>query len=371
MQPFIKFITDTSVSRGATETAFAQVVGNWKADCNSAFNSLSMVGKCKHLVRQALMVNFFCRVYNKEPWFLFTDYRNQLMNWVENLKQDSLQDDAIKTTAIQVAKMLLDPNEEGAFLFPKMSDLEFFFDSESDTELIPRISAKGFYIPYLYFVMQTCNRKAIGAGSKFIKEDGFKFPLAAIPIPSFQDCFIDIEYTSVPEFNFDPDFLNSTEEQGSTFFKSFFAFLLCMDWSEMTCSQVMAFLSNYALVLDPNTFKAGNIASVYARLWRMVWKKSSNIPSTIVCDIPHLNQLIYFILTLRKKQKVQLDDAQLLASIFMNDNPSYLTKEEKLLVDYLVKTSNKSETSMESYHAFRASALGSFSELDTRSCRKN
>lgn len=367
MQPFIKFITDTPVCRGAQETAFAQVVGNWKADCESAFRSLSTVGKCKHLVRQSLMVNFLCRVYNKEPWFLFTEYRDQLMKWVENMNHDVLENDPVKIMAIQVSKMLLNPAEEGDFLFPKMTDLEFFLDPSSDTELIPRISEKGFYIPYLYFIMKTSVRKAIGPGSKFLKEDNFKFPLAAIPTPSFSDSFVDIEYMKVPEFNFDAEFLNSTEEQGSTYFKSFFSYLLCMDWSETSFSQVLAFLSNYAMVLDPNAIDKGNIALLYAKLWRLVWKNAGNLPSNIVCDIPHMNQLIYFILTLRKKQKVEFDDAQLLAGIFMNDNPSYLTQDEKLLVDYLVKLSNKTETSMEAYHAFKSSALGSFKELDIRS----
>ena len=53
--------------------------------------------------------------------------------------------------------------------------------------------------------------------------------------------------------------------------RSLCEYLLCMDWSEMNLSQVLAYISNYALVLDTNAIGQNSVAMVFNKLWRTVF----------------------------------------------------------------------------------------------------
>ncbi len=364
MQPFIKFFADNSfMGQGAKDATYAQVVGSWKADSQSAFRALSLSGKCKHLVRQSLMYNFVNRVYHKDPFFLFTEYKNQLIEWLNDINGNTGENDPMVATAIQVVRMLLNEKEENTFLYPSLLEMEVFLDPSSDTEPIPRISDKGFYLPYMHFVIKSSCIKAIKGTSKYVKDDNYSYPLAALPKLSFLDSFVFVEYQKVPEFKFDYELLNKVGEEHPSIHGSFYEYLLCMDWSEMNLSQVLAYISNYALVLDPNAIPENSVAMVFNKLWRTVFKHVGNIPANIVCDAWHLNQFITFIILLRRIKKVEVDDPQILASFISNGESSNLTKDEQLLVNYLNKVHTQAETSMEELHAFSRSIFGTFKEL--------
>lgn len=366
MQPFIKFIADNSfVGQGSDAALYAKVVGPWKTDNESAFRGLSLAGKCKHLVRQSLMVNFIYRVYHNEPFFLFTEYRDQLLKWIDEINGNTGENDPLVVSAIQVVRMLLKQDEAATFLYPSLDAMEVFLDPASDTESIPKISERGFYLPYMYFVIKSSVYKSVGDGHKINKDDDFKFPLAAIPTFDFYENYLVMEYQKVPEFHFDVALLNSTAAQSPDYFKSIFAYLLCHDWSEMELSQVLTLVSNYALVQDLNAIPKNNIAQVYNKLWRAITQHAGNIPANIVCDVNEMKRLLYFVLTLRKEQKVEVDNPQILADFISNGEASRLSDDEKLLVDYLNKVHTTNETSMEEYHAFKTSIFGSFKELDS------
>lgn len=364
MQPFIKFISDNTFISSYKDKQFGEVIGCWKKDCDSAFNALSPVGKCKHLVRQALMVNFVYRVYHNEPWFLFIDYRDQLLRWAENTNQLTDVKDPMIADALRVTRMLLNPSYSDSYLFPSINDMSVFLDSATDTEKIPSIADKDFYIPYYHFVNKTSSYKPLESNGTLSKDDDFRYPIAAIPKLSFMDNYVFVEYQKVPEYHFDPTLLNRTTDMGGTFFKNFFSYLLCMDWSEMNLSQVLALISNYALVLDTNAIEPGNIALVYNKLWRNIFNYSGNIPVNIVCDIVHLKQIMGFVLLLRNAKKIKIDDPKLLADLVGNGERASLSEDEKLLVDYLEKVQSTTETSMEEYHAFKRSIFGCFEELE-------
>lgn len=364
MQPFIKFIADNSfIKRGAEDATYSQVVGSWKADCESAFRGLSLAGKCKHLVRQALMVNFVYRVYHKEPWFLFTEYRDQLLRWVDEINGNTGENDPMIAMAIRVTKMLLNAGEENTFLYPSLQEMEVYLDPSSDTEPIPRIGERGFYIPYAHFVIKTAAYKEVGKGHAIDKADKFSHPLAAVPMLNFFDNYVLIEYVPVAEYKFDPELLNDTKDIHGKFFKSFYGYLLCMDWSEKQISQILALISNYALVLDTNAINQNNVAMVYNKLRRTIFEYAGNIPANIVCDALHVKELISFILILRKEKKVEVDEPQLLAAFIKNGNSANLTEDEKLLVDYFSKVKTDTETSLEEFQAFKRSVFGDFDEL--------
>lgn len=366
MQPFIKFIADNSfIGKGSKDTMYAQVVGPWKTDCESAFRALSLSGKCKHLIRQALVVNFIYRVYHKEPFFLFTEYKDQLVRWLDELNGNTGENDPMVVTAIQVARMLLNEDEEATFLYPSLDGMEVFLDPSSDTEPIPRIGEKGFYLPYMYFVTKTAVYKSLGKGHKIDKADDFKYPLAAIPAFNFFDDYVVIEYVNLPEFHFDVNLLNSTADQGPDYFKSIFGYLLCHDWSDKNMSDVMSYLSNFALIQDLNAIPQNNIAQIYNKLWRAVTQHVGNIPANIVCDVTEMRRFINFILMLRKEKGVELNEPQMLADFISNGEPTRLQGDEKNLAEYLKKVQTNNETSMEEYHAFKASIFGDFKELDS------
>lgn len=364
MQPFIRFFADNSfMGQGTKDAAYAQVVGSWKADSQSAFRALSLAGKCKHLVRQSLMYNFVNRVYHKDPFFLFTEYKDQLNQWLNDINGNTGENNPMVTIAIQVVRMLLNEKEENTFLYPSLTEMEVFLDPSSDTEPIPRIADKGFYIPYMHFVIKSSCVKAINSHSKYVKEDEFSYPLAALPKLSFFDNMVFVEYQKVPEFKFDASLLNKVGEEHPSLHGSFYEYLLCVDWSEMNLSQVLAYVSNYALVLDPNAIPENNVGMVFNKLWRTIFNYVGNIPANIVCDSWHLNQFITFIILLRKIKKVEVDDPQIIASFISNGGGSNLTKDEKDLVNYLNKVNTNSEHSMEEYHAFSRSIFGTFKEL--------
>ena len=363
MQPFIKFISDNSFVSSCKDTQFAEVVGSWKKDCDSAFNALSLAGKCKHLVRQSLMVNFIYRVYHNEPWFLFIDYRNQLMHWLEKTLNVSSENDPMIANALRVSKMLLNMNPMESYLFPPINDMLVYLDSSTDTERIPSIADKGFYIPYLHFVSRI-SLYSDGDNKVVFKEDEFKYPVAAIPKFSFMDNYLFVEYQKIPEYHYDPAFLNRSIDMKGSYSKNFLSYLLCMDWSEMNLSQVLALLSNYALVFDANAIKPGNVALVYSKLWRTIFDFTGNIPVNIVCDIVYLKQIMNFILTLRSAKKVKIDDPQLVAKLIENGKETKTTEDEKLLIAYLEKVQSTTETSMEEYHAFKRSIFSHFEELE-------
>ena len=364
MQPFIKFFADNSfMGQGAKDATYAQVVGSWQQDSQSAFRALSLSGKCKHLVRQSLMYNFVNRVYHKDPFFLFTEYKNQHVDWMNDINGNTGENDPMVSIALQVVRMLLNDKEENTFLYPSLMEMEVFLDPSSDTEPIPRISDKGFYLPYMQFVTKTSCVKAIKGSSKFVKDDNYSYPLAAIPKLSFINSYVFIEYQKVPEYKFDYELLNKIGEEHPSLHGSFYEYLLCMDWSEMNLSQILAYISNFALVLDVNAIDEKSVALVFTKLWKTIFKHVGNIPTNIVCDAWHLKQFIAFVLLLRKVKKVEVDDPQLLATFISNGGVSNLTKDEQLLVSYLNKVHTQAETSMEELHAFSRSIFGSFEEL--------
>lgn len=372
MDSFIKVCADISNNS-------LTVLSEWYQHAQTTYQQLSLLNKCKHLVRQSFALNYLKLVYDNNPGLLINLYANSVADLVADLRREmqsanmSPDERAMGRRAITICEWLLRRKPQLELDTPKAfnnNDVVFFLtkDISGIDAIVPTVMPPSCYLPYLHFITTTGKLTPEAKGRQFVATDNLIYQNAMVPTVGIVGRTIVFDYIPVPKYDFNAKAVNELIGESGTpfnFHRSFYSYLLCHDLSGFSVSQMLGFLASNAYELDPEDQSKQAIGSVYTGLYSILfnWRPCGVVPR-ITAGF-QFRQLIHFIIQLRTLQGCLIDDQHVLASLLANTTDR-LTEREQQLIQYF-NNEESAVLSVESYTAFKESIFSRFPELNTKS----
>lgn len=361
MKSFIKFILSNK-SRLTNEID----IKAWEDNTDSMFENLSAIDKCAFLMHQAVMLNYLDRTYDNVLPNLLNLFKEDVVKWwlpeVEDLTKD--EDDPsieiFKAAYLNISSLL--------GVNPININAKECCDILESKGAFPYASDVSFYRPYLLFVEKATNVSRSTSIETVSNTDDFKIS-ESVSLPQFNVA----KHLLIANFdlvfsNYSFDAKASYEYGTNSLGKgvtSIFSYWRNYNWTGIKLNSVVGVLAMQALELDINAIPKSSLMLGYYDVYRMVvpeWKPNVMTKSNsnrLSSENSYIRRcILFFLMDLRKRFNVELDDSKLLAK-FVDT-----TDEEANKVHEFLNADKASEVSVEAYEAFKKSSFRQFTELD-------